>query len=257
MKKAKSTLENRRGIQSVDVSGRIIEALCNFHNPVPMKNISALVDASPSQVHRYLTSLVRIGFAKQEEETGYYGLGPLAMKAGLAAIAHNPAIERAQTLSKRIAMELKLTSNTAVMGERGPVVIQIVHGGPPVLSAVALGMTVPLTRSSLGKIFLTYSLHGSIEKILSTELRASGEPKSVAKKIIEKTRKDGLATAEGTFVSELYAISGPIFGFDGSLSSAISLISSNRDLLDQDSEAFRYFSEAIAESNAPFVTSIS
>jgi DNA-binding IclR family transcriptional regulator len=257
MKKTKTALENRRGIQSVDVSGRIIEALCNFHNPVPMKSISALVDASPSQVHRYLTSLVRIGFAKQEEDTGHYGLGPLAMKAGLAAIAHNPAIERAQTLSKRIAMELKLTSNTAVMGERGPVVIQIVHGGPPILSAVALGMTVPLTRSSLGKIFLAYSLHGSIEQVLNAELRAAGKPKSLAKDIVKKTRNDGLATAEGSFVSELYAIAGPVFGFDGSLACAISLISSNRDLLDKDSEAFRYFSEAIAESNAPFVSSIS
>jgi len=47
-------------------------------------------------------------------------------------------------------IDLKLTDKTAVFDECGSVIIQIVYGGSPILSTVALSNTLPLLKSPLG-----------------------------------------------------------------------------------------------------------
>ncbi|WP_245960859.1 helix-turn-helix domain-containing protein [Thalassospira indica] len=74
--------DKRKGIQSVEVSGVIIAALCDFKFPVPLKDLADAVGMPAAKVHRYLASLVRIGLAWQDDMTGLYGLGPMALRMG-------------------------------------------------------------------------------------------------------------------------------------------------------------------------------
>jgi hypothetical protein len=77
----------RRGIQSIEVGLRIVEALTAAMGPQPLKALSQIANIPPSNCHRYLASFVRTGFVIQDTATGRYDLGPLAVRAGLAAIA--------------------------------------------------------------------------------------------------------------------------------------------------------------------------
>ena len=115
---ATDAADTRKGIQSVEVSGVIIAALCDFKFPVPLKDLAAAVDMSPAKVHRYLASLVRIGLAWQDDQTGLYGLGPMALRMGISAIERNDVVMRAGRLLRKLAIELRSSGHLAIWGER-------------------------------------------------------------------------------------------------------------------------------------------
>ena len=91
----------RRGVQSVDVGGRLLNALCEYRYPVRLKELAAASDMPPAKAHRYITSLVRIGLAVQDERTGLYSLGPLALRLGLIAIERNDIVSKAGILLRK------------------------------------------------------------------------------------------------------------------------------------------------------------
>ena len=57
------TVTTRRGIQSVEIAFRILSALQTSERALPLKEIAALSDLSPSATSNYMISLVRTGLA--------------------------------------------------------------------------------------------------------------------------------------------------------------------------------------------------
>ena len=78
--------EDRRGIKAVEVAGRILDHLARAQRPVALRELAAAGGMSPGKFHRYLTSLLASGLARQDPDTRQYSLGPLAMRLGLAAL---------------------------------------------------------------------------------------------------------------------------------------------------------------------------
>src|SRR4029077_12315568 len=78
--------ENRRGIKSVEVAGRILEHFARVQAPVALRELAAAGRMSPGKVHRYLASFLASGLAHQDSETRKYAQGPLAVRLGLAAL---------------------------------------------------------------------------------------------------------------------------------------------------------------------------
>ena len=76
----------RRGIQSVEITALVLEALEEAGGAVPLSKLAAMTEMQASKVHRYLVSLVRSGFVVQSEQTGLYDLGPAARRLGTEAI---------------------------------------------------------------------------------------------------------------------------------------------------------------------------
>src|SRR5437762_8666307 len=85
--KRRSTADDRRGIKSVEVAGRILDHLARAQTPVALRELAAAGRMSPGKVHRYLASFVATGLARQDPDTRQYALGPLAMQLGLAALS--------------------------------------------------------------------------------------------------------------------------------------------------------------------------
>ncbi len=78
--------KKQRGVQSVEVGGRLLAAL------------SALAEAaqlSMAQAHTYLVSLTRLGLVKHDALSGNYEPGPLALRLGLLNLEHQPAYRAA------------------------------------------------------------------------------------------------------------------------------------------------------------------
>src|SRR5882757_11197006 len=77
----------RRGIQSVEIGMRVIEALRAAGGPLVLKDVARAADLPTSNCHRYLVSFVRTGFVIQDAHSGRYDLGSRVVQAGLAALA--------------------------------------------------------------------------------------------------------------------------------------------------------------------------
>jgi DNA-binding IclR family transcriptional regulator len=67
----------RPGVQSADMTLKVLMAVAQGAGPRPLKDIAAAARMAPSSAHRHLTSLVRAGMVEQHDATGRYDLGPL------------------------------------------------------------------------------------------------------------------------------------------------------------------------------------
>src|SRR4030081_312765 len=76
------------GIQSVEVAAKILRALIDAGRPVPLKEIARLARMHPGKTHRYLVSLTRTELVTQEDLSGHYGIGPMAIALGLSGRRH-------------------------------------------------------------------------------------------------------------------------------------------------------------------------
>ena len=239
--------DTRKGIQSVEVSGVIISALCDFKFPVALKDLAAAVDMSPAKVHRYLASLVRIGLAWQDDQTGLYGLGPMALRMGVSAIERNDVVMRAGRLLRKLAIELRSSGHLAIWGERGPVLIRTEHGGPPIISTMGLGTVMPLLRSATGQAFLASMPRSAIEHVIHAEQDILHWDDATVDQLIANTRARGAAVIEGDIVPGLSAISAPVYNLDGAVACCVTLMNPKADYFQPGHPAFDVFLREISD----------
>src|SRR5262249_51267155 len=80
-----ATAAGSRGIQSVEIGLRVIDAMRVAKGPLALRELASAAQLPTSNCHRYLVSFVRAGYAVQDPLTARYDLGPRLLKAGLAA----------------------------------------------------------------------------------------------------------------------------------------------------------------------------
>ncbi|WP_198382460.1 IclR family transcriptional regulator [Roseomonas sp. KE2513] len=86
----------RRGIQSIEVAFRLLQAMQGSPRPLPLREIAAGAGLSPSAANNYLVSLVRTGLAATDAKPGHYRLGPSAVALGMSAIQQIDGFEIAR-----------------------------------------------------------------------------------------------------------------------------------------------------------------
>ncbi|WP_051332555.1 IclR family transcriptional regulator [Cucumibacter marinus] len=247
---ANDTPARAKGVQSVDMSGVILEALCTLGRAAPLKDIAAEAGMPAAKVHRYMASLVRIGLASQNPATGHYDLGPLARRLGVAAIARDMLVERAGVLLEKLAAEFGTTGHLAVWGDRGPVIIKLAHGGTPVVSSLGIGASVPLLRSATGRVFVALMPEGATAELVAQEKTDKAISASEREAILAPIRETRVAHIEGALVPGLAAISGAITEIDGSLACSLTLVTTEPGRFDPGTNEAERFTAAIAAFNA-------
>lgn len=75
-----SDLENQRSIQSIEIGGRLLNALALQSGPMSLKELAQAAEMTPSKAHPYLVSFGRLGLIEQERDSGQYRLGPAALQ---------------------------------------------------------------------------------------------------------------------------------------------------------------------------------
>jgi DNA-binding IclR family transcriptional regulator len=209
------------GIQSVEVAARILSALAEGGGALPLRALAAATGMHRGKVHRYLISLARAGLVTREAAFGTYGIGPLAISAGLAGLNRlNPvrlAYEALPDLRDRIGETVVL----AVWGERGATVIALEDSARPVTLNVRVGSILPLRTSAIGRVFAAFMPEAVWRAVFAAEAkRAAGGARTTSSsfaRIIDEVRRHGLAVVEGTLIPGLNALAAPVFDQRGAL----------------------------------------
>lgn len=199
----------RRGIQSVETGLRVLSVLAGFGSPVPLSTLAKAAGMSPSQTHRYLSSLMAAGMAKQVPDTGLYDLSAGAIRLGLAALARLDIFRLADAAFARFAATTGRTCLVAIWGDAGATVVRWFPGNPPVITSLAIGSILPLLGSATGHIFLAFG-----------DAAAAPKAEAEADAIRARVRKAGEARIDGTLIPGLRAISAPVFDLQGRLALA-------------------------------------
>ena len=75
-----------RGIQSIEVGGELLRALARCGEPMMLRDLAREAGMTPAKAHPYLASFSRIGLIEQDETTGRYEIGALALELGLISL---------------------------------------------------------------------------------------------------------------------------------------------------------------------------
>lgn len=220
----------RRGIQSVEVGGKILQALAAAARPTQLKDLVKAAGMAPGKIHPYLVSFGNIGLVSQEPMTGLYQLGPLAIQLGLTSLHTLKPVREAAPFAEALAQETGHSVAIAVWGIAGPVIVRIIDARETVQTNLRTGTVMALVGTATGRVFAAFLPRASIENLLTEDRIRLGhdiaQPLSLkaAEDMIEDVRMRKLARNIDAPAPGVTAFSAPVFERGGGLALAITII---------------------------------
>lgn len=223
--------EPQAGIQSIEIAGEILRAILSSDRPQRLADIAQAASMPAAKVHRYLVSLVRAGLCAQDEMSGRYDLGPMAMQIGLQGFGRFDALRAAADTLDRVAETVGETAALVVWGEHGPKFVRMIEARHAQASVVPVTHVCPMTWSATGLLFSTYEETGRTRALIQREIEQNGltnrelAPKSEAElaAVTARIRAAGVATVADGGGTGIAGISAPIFDAAGKLAMGLSV----------------------------------
>ena len=131
----------RLGIQSVEIASRILAAMADALQSLPLKELARRCNMPAAKVHRYLVSLTRTNLVAQDSVDGRYSIGPAAVALGLAGLHSVDAVRIASAWLSDLRDASGETAVLATWSNAGPVIIRIEESSRPVFMNVRVGST--------------------------------------------------------------------------------------------------------------------
>jgi DNA-binding IclR family transcriptional regulator len=219
----------KRGIQSVDAALAILQAVATAGGPRSLSAIAKATANAPSTTHRYLVSLMRGDLIRQDPISGWYDLGPGALRLGSAALQRMDAVGVAEAEGARLAARTGETCFVSIWIPAGPLIVRWFHGSRPLFTSAGVGSVLPLMQSSTGQVFAAHLPRHMVEPRL-----AESEPPLAFEQVsesLEAVRTRGFAWIDGLIISGLRGMSVPVLDVQGQIQCALSLLSTDLALV--------------------------
>ncbi len=228
--------KTQRGIQSVEVGGRVLLALAQARGPLALSDLAAAAQIAPGQAHAYLVSLSRLGLIKRDELSGRYEPGPLSLRLGLLHLENQPAFRAAVPRAAALAEAVGLSVAICIAGPQGPTIVRYEHAGFPLHVNLHVGTVMSLPATSTGRVFCAYLPREAVEAMWANQSGGASSGKIAAvmpaneRAAFEATlaaiRTRGLETSVDAPSPGISSLSAPVLDTDSRLSLALTVIGS-------------------------------
>lgn len=229
--------KQQRGIQSVEVGGKLLQALANARRPMGLSALAANAEIAPAQAFTYLVSLSRLGLIKRDPLSGEYEPGPLSLRLGLLHLEHQTAYRIAVPHVVTLAEMIGYSVAVCAPGPQGPTIVRYEHGGFPLHVNLHIGTVMSLSQTSTGRVFCAFLLADRWHAMLANQSGPDGaHPASppVApsddtefQKNLAAIRKRGMERSINTPSPGISSLSVPVFDHSGQLCLALTVIGSS------------------------------
>ncbi|NGM88731.1 IclR family transcriptional regulator [Parapusillimonas sp. SGNA-6] len=224
-------MENRLGIKSIEVGGRLLKELARLHAPISLKELAEKARLTPSAAHHYLVSYRRLGLVRQEPDTLGYTIGPFAVELGMAAIGQSKGLVAAQLLLEKVRNRIDESALLATWGSYGPVIISIAESSQPIIMTMRIGATMPLLQSATGLIFAAFMPQAIIGPVIQREFQegrilSEYRTRSALTQKLEAIRQARLVGHSGHLLPGIAAVATPLIGPRNELVAAITVFGS-------------------------------
>lgn len=166
---AQDPADDRRGIQSIEVGGRLLKAAATQGRALPLKLLAQAAGMSAAKAHPYLVSYCKLGLMSQDPASGHYGLGPLAMEMGLIGMQQVDPLRLAITQLEALAEALGHTVAIAVWGSHGATIVRTASSPAPIHVTMRHGTVVSLWNTASGPLFAAYRPEAEVQALLARE----------------------------------------------------------------------------------------
>lgn len=218
-----------RGIQSVVIGFRILDCLAQAETPLGLKDLGQAVGMPSSKLRFYLVSFLELGLVMQLGANGRYGLGPAALKLGLAALEKVDVVRLAGREIAVLAELLGYTVTLSVWGSHGPTIIDRIDGRNRTVLELRVGSVLPLVASATGRVFAAFMPRAVTAPLLRKEKRqggreVSGELENDPYLSMQAIRAARFAWARGTLLAGFTAIASPVLDRTGMPVAVLSVV---------------------------------
>jgi DNA-binding IclR family transcriptional regulator len=222
----------RGGVQTVETVLTVLNAFIDT-GPTPMlKSLAERADMHPAKVHRYLVSLSKHGYVRQEAATSRYRLGPAALLLGYAALNAVAAVPLARPVLKRLSTRHNCSAFMALWSEAGPRIVLQEKEAAPIAVAAHIGSIFPLLTSATGRTFAAWLPRAMTGKLLDKELAAMKRrsvqdcPVTIEEMeaLFVDIRYRLLARSRGQLSRAVHGLSTPIFDAAGEICAVLTML---------------------------------
>lgn len=224
----------KNGIHAVEVVGEILVQLSLFRQPTSLKILSERCNLSPSMVHRYLSSMMKLGFIFQGQKSGYYSLGRNAVSIGLAAIQQMDQVDDVMEELGSLVKEVNCHVAITVWSKTGPTIIKWERSEDRLAVPLQLGQVLPVLHSASGRVFAAFLDASLTSDLISSERISYGDLNKQTdeelQSMLSEVRQNRCAVSKGEVESETTAISTPVVDWqDNPILVLTAVVSKNSD----------------------------
>ena len=200
----------QRGIQSIDVGGRLLLALSRSAGAMMLKELAEAAEMSPAKAHAYLVSFCKLGLMEQDATTGRYDLGPFALELGLTSLNRLDPVRIASAEIGSLAVRIGHSIAIAVWGNFGPTIIRFEQSVRPIHVNMRTGTVMSMVETATGVLLAAYKSSVAINLALND--------------VYADVRQRGLARMQKSPIPGINAISAPVFDHSGDVALAITAL---------------------------------
>jgi IclR family pca regulon transcriptional regulator len=231
-------LSEPRYSQSLERGLAILECFTPEAPIMGIADIAERLGMSRSTTHRYVTTLVALGYLVQGAKRKYrLGLGVTDL--GMSALNATDLREQAHADLVELSSRAGYTTSLAMLEDTEIVYIDRVRGlrrrGGVAGPDVKPGSRLPAYCTALGKVLLAYLPEHERQQVLSrTELRPHG-PNTIATKAVLRDElaqilQEGLAVEDQELASGRVAIAAPVLNEASEIAAAIDMSANAREI---------------------------
>jgi len=224
--------ENRGGVQTVETVLGVLNAFIDAE-PMPMlKTIAERAGMHPAKVHRYLVSLCKTGYVRQDPDSGRYRLGRATLLLGQAAMDASPVIRLTRQMLRDLSTAHQCSAFMALWSPAGPRIVLQEKEAAPISVAAHVGSIFPLLTSATGRAFVAWLPRATTAQLIEQELArlanhtVPGVPRTMeeVEADIAAIRQRGLARATGQLSAAVHGLSAPIFDASENICAVMTLL---------------------------------
>ncbi len=220
----------RRGIQSIEVGGVILQVLASEPRPMALRDLVRAANMPSGKIHPYLVSFGKIGLVAQDPATGHYLLGPLAIQLGLTSLQTLNPIREATPYAEALAGESSHSVALAVWGNLGPVIVRLIDASYPVHTNIRTGTVMSLANTATGRVFSAFLPRPLIAQMLLDDRIRLGPDiahpldAKVVEDMIDETRKRGLSRGVNHPTPGVASFAAPVFDYSGNIALTVTIM---------------------------------
>ena len=171
-------------IQSLDRGLGILDYLSGRDEYVPLKELTSYSELDKSTVHRIMKTLVRRGYARQDEKTKEYSLGPKVFDLSRALAKMLSLEKEAAPFLRSLMTRTGETAHLAVLMD-GMATYIGKESSPEVLAINSeVGRREPLHCTAIGKVLLAYLSENEFQDVIG-EYELTGFTKNTITEVSE------------------------------------------------------------------------
>ena len=225
--------ETQTGIESIETGMQLLLAFVKLGGRThQLKVLAGMAGMPPSKAHRYLVSLIRMGFVDRDGLTGHYRLGPKSIELGASALDAMDAFALSVEAMIELHDELDHTIALSVWGSQTPVIVRVEEADRLMTVSFRVGKSLPLLASASGQLFSAFLPRPIIDPLLQAEVRGNrdrGDERFIrsiaaAEKLLSDVRSRGLSRIAGDITPGINAMAAPVFDNRGYPATSISAI---------------------------------